>query len=394
MPIKSKQPQPNKPTSSVNVAVAVIHYQQQYLLGFRNSKQHQGNRYEFVGGKMDGAETAKQALMREVNEETGIDIHDNTLVKLGRLHHDYGDKQVCLQVYNIELTAAQYEQHRHCQYGLEGQALSWVSKSDLLAGKYPLPAANQTILAWLRLPSLITVTYPLAHFNNHTDATAAWLEYHRQRLTADAWIYIRAKATVSETIISETIAEQLMQLRPDLQIVVPNHSVLDEPLLHNSRLNHSDLQSGNTNTSTSAQIVAIHLTHTALLYWFTHSKDKSRNQSQQLPQNLQSLSTNYPIIVSCHDIDSMQAANHLAAMRIQQGLPPVIGMFLSPVLATQTHPDSTPLGWAQWSQLAELADMPVIGLGGLAPSLLQEAKAHGATAIAGIRQFLSGEDIG
>ena len=48
---------------------------------------------------------AEQALIREVAEETGIAIHDNTIVKLGRfLHHDYGDKQVSLQVYKIELT--------------------------------------------------------------------------------------------------------------------------------------------------------------------------------------------------------------------------------------------------------------------------------------------------
>ena len=34
---------------TVNVAVAVIHYKDQYLLGFRAASQHQGNRYEFVG---------------------------------------------------------------------------------------------------------------------------------------------------------------------------------------------------------------------------------------------------------------------------------------------------------------------------------------------------------
>ncbi|HAR75484.1 MAG TPA: NUDIX hydrolase, partial [Psychrobacter sp.] len=94
----------NNSITTVNVAVAVIHYQNQYLLGFRGTSQHQGNRYEFVGGKIDAHETAKQALIREVAEETGINIDNNTAVKLGRLHHDYGDKQVCLQVYRIEVT--------------------------------------------------------------------------------------------------------------------------------------------------------------------------------------------------------------------------------------------------------------------------------------------------
>ena len=62
-------------------------------------------------------------------------------------------------------------------------------------------------------------------------------------------------------------------------------------------------------------------------------------------------------------------------------------MLLSPVLATQTHPDIVPLGWQSWSSLAQLADMPVIGLGGLAPSMSAQALDHGGLSIAGIRQF-------
>lgn len=136
---------------TVNVAVAIIHYQQQYLLGFRNSSQHQGNRYEFVGGKIEANETAIAALVREVAEETAIDISSNAMLKLGDLHHDYGDKKVCLHVYQIALNVEQYHQHRNDGYGLEGQALTWVEKTQLLAGEYPLPAANQTILDWLRV---------------------------------------------------------------------------------------------------------------------------------------------------------------------------------------------------------------------------------------------------
>lgn len=139
--------------TSIDIAIAVIHYQQQYLLGFRDSAQHQGNRYEFVGGKIDERETAINALIREVAEETGINIKDNVAVKLGQLDHDYGDKQVCLQVYKVELKAAQYTQHQHLNCGLEGQALTWVSIDKLLAGEYPLPAANNTILTWLQLPT-------------------------------------------------------------------------------------------------------------------------------------------------------------------------------------------------------------------------------------------------
>ena len=345
----------------VNVAVAVIHHEAQYLLGFRNAAQHQGNRYEFVGGKIEANENAEQALIREVAEETGIEICDNTMVKLGRLHHDYGDKQISLQIYKVELTAQQYEQHKHRQYGLEGQALTWVDKADLLAGKYHLPAANQTILEWLSVPTTIAITYPLTHFDASPDPMAAWLTFHQNKLTANAWVYIRIKAAGSESM-----AAQLMHMRPDIKAIVPC-DVNGQTLTTEAPLAMKD-------TTTANSIVANQLSHTALLQWSEDTQDRV-------------LSKNYPLIVSCHDAASIDAANKLAHARLQQQLPPVIGAFLSPVLVTHTHPDTVPLGWESWSALAQLADMPIIGLGGLSPVMIHQVLEHGGISVAGIRQF-------
>ena len=352
--------------SIVNVAVAVIHYKDQYLLGFRDATQHQGNRYEFVGGKIEANELAAQALIREVAEETGILLDDNTVVKLGRLHHDYGDKQVSLQVYKIQLTVEQYEQQKHREQGLEGQALTWVSKSQLLAGEYHLPAANKTILEWLKLPSKIAITYPLTHFGTHTDAAAAWLQHHQENLASESWVYIRLKDENSKHL-----AEQLMTARPDILAILPNDK--EQPLDVEESLTANE-------TEISQQIVAKHLTHSTLMQCF--------NDVGSSTALTQSLSKDHPLIVSCHDIASITAANQLANMRIQQGLPPVIGTFVSPVLATQTHPNDVPLGWEAWSALAELADMPVIGLGGLEPAMLNQALQYGGISVAGIRQFI------
>ena len=365
---KDSNAKTNKPSivNIVNVAIAVIHYKDQYLLGFRDATQHQGNRYEFVGGKIEADESAAQALIREVAEETGILLDDNTIVKLGRLHHDYGDKQVSLQVYKIELTAEQYEQHKHRKQGLEGQALTWVSKSQLLAGAYHLPAANKTILEWLKLSSKIAITYPLAHFGTHIDAAAAWLQYHQENLALESWVYIRLKDTNSKHL-----AEQLMTARPDILAILPNDN--EQPLNEQGSLTANE-------TEISQRIVAKHLTHSTLMQCF--------NDVGSSTALTQSLSKDHPLIVSCHDIASITAANQLASMRIENALPPVIGAFVSPVLATQTHPDDTPLGWEVWSELAELADMPVIGLGGLEPAMLNQALQYGGISVAGIRQFI------
>ncbi|WP_114700813.1 NUDIX domain-containing protein [Psychrobacter proteolyticus] len=365
---KDSKTKTNKPSivNIVNVAVAVIHYKDQYLLGFRDATQHQGNRYEFVGGKIEANESAAQALIREVAEETGILLDDNTIVKLGRLHHDYGDKQVSLQVYKIELTAEQYEQHKHRNQGLEGQALTWVAKSQLLAGEYHLPAANKTILEWLKLPSKIAITYPLAHFGTHTDAAEAWLQYYQENLTSESWVYIRLKETNFKHL-----ACQLITARPDILAILPNDN--------EQSLDDEELLTANE-TKIGQRIVAKHLTHSTLMQCF----DEDGNPTALT----QSLSKDRPLIVSCHDIASITVANKLASMRIQQGLPPVIGAFVSPVLATQTHPDDTPLGWEAWSALAELVDMPVIGLGGLEPAMLDQALQYGGISVAGIRQFI------
>lgn len=356
----------------VNVAVAVIHHKEQYLLGFRNAAQHQGNRYEFVGGKIDDNESAEEAVIREVAEETGIKIHNNTVVKLGRLHHDYGDKQVSLQVYKIELTTQQYEQHKHSQYGLEGQALTWVDKSELLAGKYHLPAANKTILEWLSVPTKIVITYPLSHFSANADPVAAWLQYHQENLVATAWVYVRIKEAASENI-----AAQLIRLRPDMLAIIPHSN--DRQYLDSQYLDNED--STTKDMSTFNQVVAYHLTHTVLMQWFDNTQEISASTSDQL------LSVTHPLIVSCHDAASLHAANKLASARLEQQLPPVIGAFLSPVLTTQTHPDTEPLGWETWSVLAQLADMPVIGLGGLSPMMIDQALQCGGVSVAGIRQF-------
>ncbi|WP_201529083.1 NUDIX domain-containing protein [Psychrobacter frigidicola] len=360
--------QSNIPT--INVAVAVIYYQEQYLLGFRNQTQHQDNRYEFVGGKIDPDESATAALIREVSEETGIDISvngsSNMVVKLGRLHHDYRDKQVCLHVYKVQLTAQQFTQYQHCRYGLEGQALTWVHKDQLLAGNYPLPAANQTILAWLQLPAQLVISYPLAHFSEQPNASEAWLNYHQQHLPRDAWVYVRTKAEHSAEI-----AAQLLELRPDIHSILPNDMA--------SQILATNKQAGQP-------IKASHLTHTELLQWFDYSRDALKCSQQDYKYSCY-LSSNRPLIISCHDADSITVANQLAAIRLEKKQSPVIGIFLSPVLATQTHPDDAPLGWEVWSSLAQLADMPVIALGGLSPSLGKQATQYGATSIAGIRQF-------
>jgi len=50
----------------------IIYTENKFLVGHRLSIGEMGNRWEFIGGKVDGSETPEEALKREFMEETGI----------------------------------------------------------------------------------------------------------------------------------------------------------------------------------------------------------------------------------------------------------------------------------------------------------------------------------
>ena len=56
--------------------------------------------------------------------------------------------------------------------------------------------------------------------------------------------------------------------------------------------------------------------------------------------------------------------------------------FISPVLNTNSHLTETPLGWANFKNLAKKANFPVYALGGMSLLDLEIAKEHGAYGIA------------
>ena len=114
------------------VSVALLRYGDEFLLARRHAHQHQGDKLEFVGGKIESNETPQIALIREVGEELGLDICANTIHELGQICHDYGDRLV-----------------KDKKIGLDNQALLWLDKTTLLQSAKRLPQANWQILAWL-----------------------------------------------------------------------------------------------------------------------------------------------------------------------------------------------------------------------------------------------------
>ena len=116
------------------------------------------------------------------------------------------------------------------------------------------------------------------------------------------------------------------------------------------------------NPEQQSQIFAIHLTAQQL------HQEAIFTQVFRLQRN---------IIAACHTAHDIERANSLG----------VDAIFLSPVLTTNTHPDANPLGWAQFAQLAGLAEMTVFALGGVQRKDLPMAQYYGAYGVAGIRDF-------
>lgn len=119
----------------IRVAVGIILRTNQVFIALRKASQHQGDLWEFPGGKCEEDETPLEALVRELKEECDISVTGASFFKL--ISHDYGDKQVELHFYKV----TEFDGEPR---GGEGQKVNWVAFSDLLS--YEFPQANKQIV--------------------------------------------------------------------------------------------------------------------------------------------------------------------------------------------------------------------------------------------------------
>jgi 8-oxo-dGTP diphosphatase len=116
------------------------------LITRRALTAHQGGLWEFPGGKLERGETVFAALCRELQEEVGIAVQQaRPLIKI---NHDYGDKQVLLDVWEVLVWSGEAD-------ACEGQAMAWVAASQLT--EYAFPAANLSIIKAVQLPEFYAI---------------------------------------------------------------------------------------------------------------------------------------------------------------------------------------------------------------------------------------------
>jgi 8-oxo-dGTP diphosphatase len=96
----------------------VIDNQQRILISKRPAHKLKGGFWEFPGGKLEENETPEQALVRELQEEVGIQVLKHE--PLMQHHHDYAEHSAFLDVFVITRFIG-------VARPLEGQNIQWIS---------------------------------------------------------------------------------------------------------------------------------------------------------------------------------------------------------------------------------------------------------------------------
>ena len=121
------------------VAAALCDPQGRVLIAQRPAPKHMAGRWEFPGGKVGAAETELQALLRELYEELGVQVHAPQFCL--RLTHAYPDRTVELSFWIVREFSGEPR-------GLDGQQLRWVPAADL--GQQDLLEADRPFIEALQ----------------------------------------------------------------------------------------------------------------------------------------------------------------------------------------------------------------------------------------------------
>jgi 8-oxo-dGTP diphosphatase len=93
--------------STVIVAAAIVHREGKVLLTKRQRGSHLAGYWEFPGGELERGEAPEAAVVRECEEECGIQIEVDDIFDV--VFHQYPEKEVLLLFYRCHLSAESKE---------------------------------------------------------------------------------------------------------------------------------------------------------------------------------------------------------------------------------------------------------------------------------------------
>ena len=123
-------------------AVALIDADGRVLLAQRPPGKSMAGLWEFPGGKVEPGETPEAALIRELQEELGIDTWTSCLAPLTFASHSYDDFHLLMPVFACRRWNGIVRPQ-------EGQTLAWVKAQDLR--NYDMPPADIPLIPALQM---------------------------------------------------------------------------------------------------------------------------------------------------------------------------------------------------------------------------------------------------
>jgi len=122
-------------------AIALVDIDNRVLIAQRPAGKSMAGLWEFPGGKVEPGETPEAALIREVQEELGVDTSESCLAPFTFASHVYDDFHLFMPLYICRKWTGDMVPR-------EGQALKWVRPMRL--ADYPMPPADAPLCAMLR----------------------------------------------------------------------------------------------------------------------------------------------------------------------------------------------------------------------------------------------------
>lgn len=120
------------------VACALVDADRRVLLAQRPEGKQMAGLWEFPGGKVEPGERPEACLIRELQEELGIETWESCLAPLTFASHAYEDFHLLMPLYVCR-------RFDGIPRGLEGQVLKWVRPRDMR--DYPMPPADLPLIA-------------------------------------------------------------------------------------------------------------------------------------------------------------------------------------------------------------------------------------------------------
>ncbi|MBO9399334.1 8-oxo-dGTP diphosphatase MutT [Shimia sp. R9_3] len=122
-------------------AVVLIDADGRILLAQRPEGKSMAGLWEFPGGKVEPGETPEAALIRELQEELGIDTWASCLAPLTFASHSYDDFHLLMPLFACR-------KWEGIPQAKEGQTLKWVASKNLR--DYEMPPADIPLIPMIR----------------------------------------------------------------------------------------------------------------------------------------------------------------------------------------------------------------------------------------------------